>query len=183
MCDEYALRCEIMALWSGKGQTVARMKVAQMRCFQALKGYRDFKKHTQAVLENKAKKDRIKKMRDVFQAWHKNFKVAKIKLDKEKFDRAVKTELQSISAQYQKEIETLRSRLQEAERSQLTMNRNKHIMQENLKKVFMRSVCALNFEAMSILDPAEQTSAAAQMQRELERQVNSAMMMDDMAAQ
>jgi centrosomal protein POC5 len=49
------------------------------------------------------------------------------------------------------------------------MNRNKHFMQENLKKVFMRSVCALNFEAMSILDPAEQQNAQAQMQRELEK--------------
>jgi hypothetical protein len=26
-CEEYSLRCEIMALWSGKGQTIARMKV------------------------------------------------------------------------------------------------------------------------------------------------------------
>jgi hypothetical protein len=33
MCEEYSLRCEIMALWSGKGQTVARMRVAQMKCF------------------------------------------------------------------------------------------------------------------------------------------------------
>ena len=80
------------------------------------------------MLENKAKKDRIKKMRDVFQSWHKNFKVAKVRMDKEKFDRAVKTELQSISATYQKEIETLRSRLQDAERGQQTMNRNKHMM-------------------------------------------------------
>ena len=78
MCEEYSLRCEIMALWSGKGNTLARMKVCQMRCFQALKGYRDFKKHSDAVLANKAKKYRIKKMRDVFQAWHKNFKVSKI---------------------------------------------------------------------------------------------------------
>ena len=31
--NEYSLRCEIMALWSGKGQTIARMKVFQMRCF------------------------------------------------------------------------------------------------------------------------------------------------------
>ena len=29
----------------------------------------------------------------------------------------------------------------------------KEQMQENLKKAFMRSVCALNFEAMNILDP------------------------------
>lgn len=51
-------------------------------------------------------------------------------------------------------------------------------MQENLKKVFMRSVCALNFEAMSILDPAEQQNAQVQMQKELERQVQSAMNAD-----
>lgn len=42
-------------------------------------------------------------------------------------------------------------------------------MQENLKKVFMRSVCALNFEAMSIMDPADQNSAAGLMQKELEK--------------
>ena len=53
------------------------------------------------------------------------------------------------------------------------------MMQENLKKVFMRSVCALNFEAMSILDPADQVNAQAKMQQELERQVQSAMMMED----
>ena len=32
-------------------------------------------------------------------------------------------------------------------------NKNKHAMQENLKKAFMRGVCALNFEAMNILNP------------------------------
>ena len=44
-------------------------------------------------------------------------------------------------------------------------------MQENLKQVFMRSVCALNFEAMNILDPAEQNN----MQQELQRQVENTM--------
>jgi hypothetical protein len=49
------------------------------------------------------------------------------------------------------------------------------MMQENLKKVFMRSVCALNFEAMSILDPAEQNFAQQRMQQELQKQVDAAM--------
>ena len=39
----------------------------------------------------------------------------------------------------------------------------------------MRSVCALNFEAMSILDPAEQNFAQQKMQAELQRQVDAAM--------
>jgi len=51
-------------------------------------------------------------------------------------------------------------------------------MQDNLKKVFMRSVCALNFEAMSILDPADQQNAQVQMQKEMEKQMQSAMNID-----
>ena len=144
-----------MALWSGKGQTMARMRMIQMRCFLALKNYHEFKKHSKRVLENKSKENRITKMRQVFQAWGKSFAETKAKRDKEKFDHAVKVELQSISATYQKEIQQLRQACNEAERSQALQNRNKHMMQENLKKVFMRSVCALNFEAMNILDPAE----------------------------
>ena len=40
----------------------------------------------------------------------------------------------------------------------------KAIMQENLKKAFMRSVCALNFEAMNILDPNAPPQAQAMQQ-------------------
>jgi centrosomal protein POC5 len=39
------------------------------------------------------------------------------------------------------------------------------MMQENLKKVFMRSVCALNFEAMNILDPNEQNMMQQAMEK------------------
>ena len=42
----------------------------------------------------------------------------------------------------------------------------------------MRSVCALNFEAMSILDPADQQNAQVQMQKEIEKQMQSAMNID-----
>jgi len=131
------------------------MKTVQAKCFHALKNYWEFKKHSKVMLINKEKARKKTTLRRVFQAWHKDFKVVKVKRDQEKFDRAVKMELQSISAQYQKEIETLRGKLMESERSMGIVNRNKHMMQENLKKVFMRSVCALNFEAMNILDPAD----------------------------
>ena len=100
-------------------------------------------------------------MRKVFQGWHKDHMSTKVKRDKEKFDFAVKIELQQISATYQKEIDSLRQKVMEADRHQNIQNRNKHMMQENLKKVFMRSVCALNFEAMNILDPNEQNFAQA----------------------
>lgn len=77
---------------------------------------------------SRAKKNRIKDLRNIFQAWHKNFKVVKVQRDKEKFDRTVKEELQSISATYQKEIENLRQKVMEADRSTTIQNRNRHMM-------------------------------------------------------
>lgn len=48
------------------------------------------------------------------------------------------------------------------------------MMQENLKKAFMRGVCALNFEAMNILNPDDQ-NYQHQIEREMEKQVMYAM--------
>jgi hypothetical protein len=39
MCDEYSVRCEIMAIWAGKGKTLARVKCLELKCFMALKQY------------------------------------------------------------------------------------------------------------------------------------------------
>jgi centrosomal protein POC5 len=47
----------------------------------------------------------------------------------------------------------LRQKLDEANVIVEQENKNKAMMQENLKKAFMRGVCALNFEAMNILNP------------------------------
>ena len=49
----------------------------------------------------------------------------------------------------------LRKKLEEANVQLAQGNSQKAAMQENLKKAFMRSVCALNFEAMDILDPSQ----------------------------
>jgi centrosomal protein POC5 len=73
--------------------------------------------------------------------------------DKEKFERSVKLEVQNIGASYSKEIDMLRRKLEEANRIVEKGNIQKSNMQDNLKKAFMRGVCALNFEAMNILDP------------------------------
>jgi len=98
--EEYSLRCEIMAFWSGKGRAIGRERTTQMRSFLALKKYWQFKKHSQIMLNDKARSHRKQFLRRVFQAWHKDFKVAKVKRDEIKFERAVKLELQSISSQY-----------------------------------------------------------------------------------
>ena len=73
-------------------------------------------------------------------------------------------EIQSISANYSKEIEMLRRRLDDAQTQVSQGDRMKAHMQENLKKAFMRSVCALNFEAMNILDPSGKDISQDQLQ-------------------
>ena len=66
--------------------------------------------------------------------------------------------MSSISAQYSKEIETLRYQLSEARKDIESNERNKIMAQENLKKAFMKGVCAMNMEAMTILNPSEQSN-------------------------
>lgn len=114
LCDELRIRSEILAVWSGEGKTLARIRGLQLKCFLALKQYRQWKKHSQAVLANKAKKFKQEHSRRVFQAWHKEFKVYKIQKDKEDFEKALKHEVQSISGTYSKEIDMLRRKLEES---------------------------------------------------------------------
>jgi centrosomal protein POC5 len=65
----------------------------------------------------------------------------------------------------------LREKLAEANGFVENEQRNRSLMQDNLKKAFMRGVCALNFEAMNILHPSD---AAGQIEREMERQMAQA---------
>lgn len=69
MGEELTLRCEIMALWAGKGKTLARVKCLQLKCFQAFKQYREWKKHSKRVLEQKIRKFKKEQRRKVFQGW------------------------------------------------------------------------------------------------------------------
>ncbi|CDW91294.1 UNKNOWN [Stylonychia lemnae] len=174
LCDELGIRCEIMALWAGKGKTLARMKVLQFKCFNALKQYREFKKHSKNVLKHKLEQYRENTKRKVFLGWEKQYKEWKIIKNRDDFEKAVKTELQQICAQYSKEIESLRQKLDEANGVVEQENKNKAMMSENLKKAFMRGVCALNFEAMNILNPND-VNYQSQIEKEMEKQVMFAM--------
>lgn len=62
-------------------------------------------------------------------------------------------ELEIISMKYQKEISLLQSRLRETTDELEKINRSKEHMQEQLKNAFMRGLCAMNLEAMNVLQP------------------------------
>ena len=84
------------------------VKVLQFKAFQGLKEWRNFKKHSKKVMEHRVRVSRERLKRLVFLGWEKHYKEWKIVKNREDFDKAVKLELQNISAQYNKEIESLR---------------------------------------------------------------------------
>ena len=74
MCDELALRCEIMALWAGKGKTLARVNVLKLKSFMAIKNYRNWKKHSAIILKQKLADYRANVKKRVFLNWEKHYK-------------------------------------------------------------------------------------------------------------
>jgi len=84
--EDLGVRCEILALMSGKNRQLMTLRVAQYKAFQGLKSYVGFKKHSKNILEAKQKKNNTKFKRNVFQAWQKRWKVWKTQKSKEDFD-------------------------------------------------------------------------------------------------
>ena len=112
-------------------------------------------------LKKKLKKDKIKKCRknywDKFkttffknlkQNW-REMKIYKIVSVKEK---ACDDKLNEMAQKYGKEINDLRNKLNDANILIEQNNQSKAQIQENLKKVLMRGVMAMNMEAMNVLD-------------------------------
>jgi len=79
--------------------------------------------------------------------YHIDLRVEKIKGDHEDL---LNRELSELAAKYNKEIDMLTKRLEETQFQLDEASANTADMQENLKKAFMRGVCALNFEAMNV---------------------------------
>ena len=112
-------------------------------------------------LKKKSKKDKIKQCRKNYwdkykstffknlkQNW-REMKIYKIVSVKEK---ACDDKLNEMAQKYGKEINDLRNKLNDANILIEQNNQSKAQIQENLKKVLMRGVMAMNMEAMNVLD-------------------------------
>ena len=60
-------------------------------------------------------------------------------------------EVSSIVGKFQKEMEMLKQQLSESRRKNDEFEKSKVMMTENLKKAFLRGMCSMNLEAMSLL--------------------------------
>jgi len=106
--EEYSIRCEYMSIITCKSKTLTSLRVIQYKGFRALFEYMKWKKYVKVVMARKCKELKELRMKRALQAWQKDYKAWKVVKTREDFDNSVKTELKSICAQYNKEIDTLR---------------------------------------------------------------------------
>lgn len=154
-CETYDKQRNSLAVTAG----LLRAKLVSAKLTaMTFKGWREFfaRKKTEHQLtrvahvhHHKALKAKVFQGLKVFWLPKHNAKVA------ERVDKLVQDERNKLAMHYNKEMELLQSRLEE---TTAALNRElaaKVDMQDGLKKAFMRGVCALNFEAMNVLNPAQ----------------------------
>lgn len=117
--------------------------------FRLFKEYMKMKRKLAKIAATHSKRNYL---RMFFNAWKDQRVESKEQKVKVEFDEQLNHELSDLAAKYNKEIDLLSQKLAEANEQLEIANKHKIDMQDNLKKAFMRGVCALNFEAMNILD-------------------------------
>lgn len=135
-----------------KVQSIAlKLKVKSFTSWFSYHKSQQHKKKTEKLLERIHRRAIIN---FVFVPWKNNWKKFSLGKMQKKFNEKLEVEKAEIAMHFNKEIEMLNRRLAEAEKKIEFEEESKTAIQENLKKAFMRGVCAMNFEAMNILNPA-----------------------------
>ena len=76
--------------------------------------------------------------------WRNIFREAKREREDEANQNKVEIEVDEIVGRYQKEMEMLREKLAEATKKNEEYEGSKHLIQENLKKAFLRGISSMN---------------------------------------
>ena len=83
--------------------------------------------------------------------WRNLMREHKKEVEKDAMEKQVEMQVNDIVTKFQKEIEMLREKLSEATRQNEEHENNKHMVQENLKKAFLKGISTMNMEAMGVL--------------------------------
>ena len=130
-----------------------KLREMKTKAFNIIKERFLFKKKSNSLI------DKINKNIVGFNLKRKLFNIIKNTSNFEKQERLINEKeklfnhhINDISVKYNKEINELRSKLEEANSMIGKFKEQKYQIQENLKKTLMKNVVAMNFEAMNILD-------------------------------
>lgn len=87
----------------------------------------------------------------MFAAWAREHRKNVNNIRDEKCDKRVRDKASELSMRYGKEVEQLRAKLDETQAMLDHERRNKLSMVDELKKSWMRQMCAFNYDSMHIL--------------------------------
>jgi len=125
------------------------------RAFMQWKMFAHFA-HSRKLNEKFVERERrTKYLKKAWNCWMVNHDEHKNKKIEGKHKTEADSQIEMISMKYQKEISTLQTKLSEALAELHQVNQNKKEMQNQLKRAFMRGLCAMNLEAMDVLNPED----------------------------
>ena len=75
------VRSEILSLWSGTAKSLTRLRLLQLRAFNGLKKYREWKKYKKVLAAKSQKEYKLKIEKLAFRSWIKDYKEWKEKKD------------------------------------------------------------------------------------------------------
>ena len=114
--------------------------------------FSSLRKQHHHLVDTKINNKYLKKAWNSWMATHNEMKKKKVENEKRK---EAEDYVEMISMKYQKEISNLQSKLSETLAELHAVNQNKKDMQNQLKRAFMRGLCAMNLEAMDVLNPED----------------------------
>jgi centrosomal protein POC5 len=154
-CEHYDKQRNSLAVTTGLLRT--KLTCAKLTS-TTFKAWREFlgQRQTEHKLTRVAGIQRAKALKTkVFKGFRQFWEPLHRAKEAERVEKMVQDERSQLAMYYNKEMELLQARLEE---TTAALNRElsaKVDMQEGLKKAFMRGVCALNFEAMNVLNPQQ----------------------------
>lgn len=150
-CEVQALRVEKMADAIAREKRNTRTVRYLATPFALLLRYKEHRQVKKFKLSQAERANRRRLANKALNAWLKVFREESAQKRRDQQEKQLERETTEIANRYQKEIEMLREKLAEATQQIDSHEKNKAQLQDNLKKAFMKGICAMNFEAMSAL--------------------------------
>eukprot|EP01028_Stygiella_incarcerata_P012138 TRINITY_DN729_c0_g1_i1.p1 TRINITY_DN729_c0_g1~~TRINITY_DN729_c0_g1_i1.p1 ORF type:complete len:402 (-),score=124.44 TRINITY_DN729_c0_g1_i1:834-2039(-) len=141
MSDLLAARTERMRLMFGVGQKV----------FMQWKSFGE-QKHEQRIRDRMLDKHYQSHLqRGILTKWRAWTDAQRRKRNEEVIQNRIETTVSRMMTDYQTQVSSMKRTIQQQQQVIESYERQKEILESNLKKAFMRGVCALNMEAMQVL--------------------------------
>ncbi|CAD8192834.1 unnamed protein product [Paramecium pentaurelia] len=156
ICNQITERSEKMAQYCGKMKNTKRKLTVLSNVLKSLKMYAKYSQKKKNNQKKGIKHYKLYLQRWIFNLWKKQFNI-QIRINQsDKLKLSHQNDVDLLMAKFKKEQQLLEQKLFEATTQLDEANKIKLSMQENLKRAFMRGVCALNFEAMNVLNGSSQ---------------------------